>query len=225
MKRTVRAVACLVCIFTGHAIGATTSTFDSTLGGWTSNTPAEISWAGSGGTPGGYARFDDVTSNHTFLFAPPSYLGDWSGLDGTGSISYDHNMIWLTPSGFAATPYTVKISGPGGEATWTGSIATRLPGWDTKTALISESEWNIDSGTWDAILANVTELSIRIEQFSNMDICGLDNITLAIAEPGDDLLVADANEPNAAIPEPMTMLAVGLSVTGLGGYVRRRRRC
>ena len=26
------------------------------------------------------------------------------------------------------------------------------------------------------------------------------------------------------IPEPMTMLAVGMSVAGLGGYVRRRRR-
>ena len=29
---------------------------------------------------------------------------------------------------------------------------------------------------------------------------------------------------SAPIPEPMTMLAVGLSVAGLGGYVRKRRR-
>ena len=29
---------------------------------------------------------------------------------------------------------------------------------------------------------------------------------------------------NAVIPEPLTMLAVGLSVAGLGGYVRKRRR-
>ena len=26
------------------------------------------------------------------------------------------------------------------------------------------------------------------------------------------------------IPEPMTMLAVGLGITGLGGYIRKRRR-
>jgi len=30
--------------------------------------------------------------------------------------------------------------------------------------------------------------------------------------------------PAATIPEPMTMLAVGMSVAGLGGYVRRRKR-
>ena len=28
----------------------------------------------------------------------------------------------------------------------------------------------------------------------------------------------------AVIPEPMTMLAVGMSLTGLGGYIRKRRR-
>ena len=27
-----------------------------------------------------------------------------------------------------------------------------------------------------------------------------------------------------AIPEPMTMLAVGLGISGLGGYIRKRRR-
>jgi len=36
-------------------------------------------------------------------------------------------------------------------------------------------------------------------------------------------LVLDGTAP-VAIPEPMTMLAVGMSIAGLGGYIRKRRR-
>ncbi len=35
---------------------------------------------------------------------------------------------------------------------------------------------------------------------------------------------ASVSTPEAAIPEPMTMLAFGSAVAGLGGYIRRRRR-
>ena len=31
-------------------------------------------------------------------------------------------------------------------------------------------------------------------------------------------------EGDFVVPEPLTMLAVGLSLTGLGGYIRKRRR-
>jgi len=202
MTKTVRVMACLVCVFVGNAMGGVLTTFDSGLDGWTSNTPAEVTWADSGGNPGGYARFEDATINDTYLIAPPRYLGDWSGLDGVESISYDHNVIWITGSAFPRAPYTVVISGPGGQATWTGAYAPRQPGWNTVTAPVTESEWTIDSGQWDAILANVTDLSIRVEQYSNLDISGMDNISLHT-------------------PEPAT-----LSVLGLGGLamLRRRRR-
>ena len=36
--------------------------------------------------------------------------------------------------------------------------------------------------------------------------------------------VAAPPGPGGAIPEPMTMLAVGLGISGLGGYIRKRRR-
>ena len=35
-------------------------------------------------------------------------------------------------------------------------------------------------------------------------------------------VILDGTTP--AIPEPMTMLAVGMGITGLGGYIRKRRR-
>jgi len=51
--------------------------------------------------------------------------------------------------------------------------------------------------------------------------------------PGDETNLIAANEgrfffdvrsTGSVIPEPVTMLAVGMSVAGLGGYVRKRRR-
>ena len=37
-------------------------------------------------------------------------------------------------------------------------------------------------------------------------------------------VILDGQAPTNAIPEPMTMLAVGLGISGLGGYIRKRRR-
>jgi len=203
MRTTVEVLACFVCIVASSAIGDVTTTFDADLGGWTSNTPGEIMWADADpeGNPGGYARFEDATTEDTFLIAPAKYLGDWSALDGVEQLSYDHNVIWITGSAFSRSPHTVTISGPGGQATWTGPFAPRDPGWNTFTAPMAESEWTVDSGAWNALLADVTSLSIRFEQFSNLDISGMDNIILT--------------------PEPAT-----LSLLALGGLVmiRRRRR-
>ena len=201
MKMTVSVVVCLVCVFSGNAIGAVITTFDSDLEGWTSNTTTEITWTSPGGNPDGYARFDDATINDTYLIAPARYLGDWSGLVGT-DISYDHNVLSMTPNSPAPAAYTVKISGPGNDATWTGATAPSRPGWDTVTVPILESAWTVNSGTWAGLLADVDNLSIRIEHWSNLDTAGVDNITLAI-------------------PEPAT-----LSLLALGGLamLRRRRR-
>jgi len=47
-----------------------------------------------------------------------------------------------------------------------------------------------------------------------------------VAPAGVDysMLLVDGTVSTLVIPEPMTMLAVGLSVAGLGGYIRKRRR-
>ena len=37
------------------------------------------------------------------------------------------------------------------------------------------------------------------------------------------MALASGDADAGAIPEPMTMLALGMAVAGLGGYVRKRR--
>jgi hypothetical protein len=89
------------------------STFDSGLDGWTSNTPAEISWQASGGNPGGYVRFTDVSGDSTEIYAPAKFLGDWSGLDEVGLIAFDHRIyrVGVNPTFW---PYRIALTGLGG---------------------------------------------------------------------------------------------------------------
>jgi hypothetical protein len=45
------------------------STFDTGLGDWTSNTPSQIAWQSTGGNPGGYIQFTDASSASTVCLA------------------------------------------------------------------------------------------------------------------------------------------------------------
>jgi len=158
------------------------------LDGWTSNTPSEVTWAASGGNPGGYARHEDSSSEGTFLWAPAKFLGDWSSLDGTGSLSFDHKLFTSGAGVRTIAPYTVLLSGPAGAAEWTSPGPSGTPPFDTPwlsfTANLVESEWTITQGSWTALLADVTQLEIIIEIIDSTgpgppwDISGLDNIVL-----------------------------------------------
>ncbi len=68
------------------------SSFDTGFDGWTSNNPTAISWSSTGGNPEGYIHFEDnMNLGSDQIIAPSEFLGDWSTLDGIGSISYDYN--------------------------------------------------------------------------------------------------------------------------------------
>ena len=104
------------------------TTFDSDLGGWTTNTTPDVKWNATGGNPGGEALFTDVTNGvGTVMRAPASFLSpavDYTKLDGKAYISYQHQMVKET--GVLATGnYNITISGPGGTASF--SFSTPAP--------------------------------------------------------------------------------------------------
>jgi hypothetical protein len=164
-----------------------TSNFDSGLEGWTSNTPAEVSWAASGGNPGGYARFVDESQNGTGLLAPAEYFGDWSTLDRRAVIRLDHK-IFQGAGPFAR--YQARLTGTNGSAQWVGDLPTGPTEWVSLELPITECAWTLLSGTWAELLNNVTEVRLEIELGFGADVSGIDNIVFESACAAD---IAPAN--------------------------------
>jgi hypothetical protein len=149
------------------------TTFDSDLGGWTTNTTPDVAWSAKGGNPGGEALFTDITSGvGTVLLAPTTFLSpavNYAKLDGKAYISYQHLMVKETDI-LAVGNYSLTLSGPGGAATFTGAQAIVLDKknqWTTIAVPLLQADWTITSGTWSALLANVTSLQVPMELVSN----------------------------------------------------------
>jgi len=181
MPRVLFTVA-MVFLFAASASAQICSTFDTGLDGWTCDTSG-CSWAATGGNPDGYLRFDEGGDSTTQAVAPGTFWGDWSDLDGIGNIFYDHRIISEGTGVFGYSPYYVRIAGPGGSAEWVGDTPSGATDWVLIAAPLVESEWTVTSGTWSALLADVTDLRIRIEQVTNSggandEVDGIDNVCL-----------------------------------------------
>ena len=211
LRFTVAVFATLFVITNCHAqIVIAESTFDTDLDGWTIPQEGADSdswfWSSTGGNPGGYGQFFDKPNPVGNASAPSKFLGDWRQLDSVGTLSFDHLVIDTGDlAGFG--PYFASIEGPGGRAVWNGDLVPTAPTpWTTIEAPVAESAWQIELGSWDSILANVTKLVVKVEYYTNnssSERTGLDNVRLTIPVP----------EPNS----------LALVAAGLAAIVFRRR--
>jgi len=184
-----------------------TSDFDADLDGWTAwgiNTDnifspylvdhgADLSHSASGGNPNGYARFDDViVETGALLRAPAKFLGDWSGLIGTGILSFDHRIFEdgdVTPDKFSPYYAVVFSGGLFDFAGWIGSTPTGPTDWVHVDIPLDPANWQLSpasSLSFEQILANVTDLFIPFELVDNDSVQmqeqnGVDNVSLVPA--------------------------------------------
>lgn len=151
-----------------------------TRDGWVSEGDGVSYWESGTGNPGGCMRVDDdATGNWNNAYAPVKFLGDWSGVTASDYVMADIFLHKINGSNGAGT-YVFHIKGPGGEArALTGTIPP-LDVWTTYTANFNPANWTIISGTWNAILASVTEFVVRAEYINGDEYNRLDNIILSI---------------------------------------------
>ncbi|MFC1572856.1 hypothetical protein ACFL6M_04575 [Candidatus Eisenbacteria bacterium] len=183
LESTLLGLFLAIVAFCSPAIADVISTFNDGWDGWTPTAVEGTSWEPVGGNPAGYIRFDDHIGGSGWIIAPPEFLGDWSQLNDTGAISYDHRLF---QSGHIGTPgwlpYEIRITGSEGEAVWTSPPPTSATGWRRLVAPLVSSEWNV-TGSWHQLLTNVVDLRIRLEIVDNdgyedRDIEGVDNVIL-----------------------------------------------
>lgn len=186
--------------------GVVTSTFDTDADGWSFG--VDHSWRSTGGNPGGYIHYIDAYASG-WVTAPSKFLGDWEDMGAT-NLSYDI-IIFSTGSVYRVGNYQVRIDGPGGNAVWVGPPPNPAAGWLTLNVPINESDWIVETGTWNALLTDVTQLRIATAFYNNympQEINGMDNVSLDI----------DINP----IPVPGAIMLGSIGI-GLVGWLRRRR--
>ncbi len=145
--------------------------FETGLDGWTVISDGTCSWQASAGNPGGWMRVDDnATGGHIWAKAPAKFQGDWRNYV---SVTADVRMVF----GTATETFEFRISGPGGGAEYkTGLIPT--DSWQTFSAPLGPEHWSITSGSWDAIIQNVSQLLVEAEFLTGDEACGFDNVHL-----------------------------------------------
>lgn len=202
---------CLICLLFCDASPAiasiiASSDFDGGNDGWTWSSSA-ISWQSSGGHPYGYIRYNNNIASEYTIYAPAEYLGNWESL-GVTNLTYEAN-VFQTGSVAKTNHYSVTIYGPGGEYTWLGPTADASISWRLLDVAIVESDWTQVSGTWEALLTDVTELRIHMAYYTNytpFEITGIDNVELN------------------AVPLPASFWLLSAGIAGLAGLKRKFNR-
>jgi len=194
------------------------STFDASNDGWniSGSDVGVYTWESAGGNPDGYIRYD-VTQDGAggWISAPSQFLGNWSNLDGVGTLSYDHQIFNLGAAVFLVNVGAIIVGADGSSAQQIITLDPPVVGsWETFSMSILEADWVITTGNWSSLLANVSSLSLKIEAVGNNDqpgdIDGIDNVFLS-------------DTPLSAVPVPATVWLFGSGLLGLVGMARRKK--
>ncbi len=150
-----------------------------TTDGWTSEGDGVYYWESGTGNPGGCMRVDDdATGNWNRAFAPLKFLGDWSMADANDTLKAEIFLHRMATT-YAANNFVFRISGPGGQATAILSPTPVTDVWTTYKVSLSQADWQLDNGSWSALLQHVHTLIVTMEYISGDEYNRLDNVSIS----------------------------------------------
>ena len=169
--------------------GDLASTFDGGLEGWTrmpSRKGSGLSHQQVGGNPSGFLLISNIGPG-TKLIAPPRYHGNLLRFDG-GVISFDAKFIEAGDDEKRAAGFDfglITITGDGRTATQQIAASPPTARWNTYRGSFTAAAFGVPEDQWQAILADVTGLTINLNAFRGVpnEVLALDNILL---RPGSD---------------------------------------
>lgn len=133
------------------------------------------------GNPGSSLEIDDnATGDINYAIAPGRYLGMWESSE-EDTLSVDFYVQSNDPDTVRSDLPVFELSGPGGHAS--SFIGLDLPRntWNKVSISLDSTQWTIHSGSWKALMNNVTLFRIRAEFIHGNESVFLDNITLTIS--------------------------------------------
>jgi Laminin B (Domain IV) len=166
---------------------AATSTFTNGSEGWSAqgDTQGSLTWASSGGSPGGHVQISDATTGGvTYFVAPVTFLGNFAAAAGSnltfdlqqvfsGSANQFNNSDVVLQGGGLTIAYDTLVNPANGA--WTSySVPLAATGW----RLNDLSGAQISSEQFTSVLSSLTSLKIRAEYQTGADIGKLDNVAL-----------------------------------------------
>ena len=155
--------------------------------GWTytPNGGGDWNWAVKSGDDG-YVYFNDTSGpiGGPFLMAPSRYHGDYRSYGPDVRFEMDVRVVAFTS---ASVGPTLLLTGPGGSASYV--LDTPNTTWQQFVAQIDGVGWNVASGTWSGLIADVTGVGIAGDIVDGLTAeAGFDNFTL-IPEPASMMLI------------------------------------
>jgi PKD repeat protein len=156
---------------------------DGTYEGWTFLGTGGVSNQASGGNPGRYIQAANGSST-AYAYAPSKFQGDWNLLDNhAADINFD--LIITTAGTLLLNDAFLRISGPGGVARipMNGNVQNAFGKWYSFTFPVAEVAWTMESGAWDPLIDQVTELRLCLEFSSSSETVGLDNFCISNLPP------------------------------------------
>ncbi len=186
----------LLILFASFPAGATViSTFGTDVDGWShepgGDADTTVTWAATGGNPGGRLVLTDASQgNVDYIAAPAKFLGDDLTAYGT-QLTFDISESLSVPS----TPNAIGIFGDG--LVLTHSIGPLIANtWDSVSLTLDETGgWTILNGAaptaaqFRSVLGNVTKLLILGDFTTTTEVVSLDNFTMHVPEPRTNLLL------------------------------------